>query len=289
MLQRQRHKAETQEIKDGRVAAVCGDRDTDGQAEPWSTRWRYRRSRGPSRSGFSKSGIFDSKSPAMAATLSGILYFLQFGGYCSGVRAKFMRLLFRLAVCSCLLMLMVVDAHADRRVALVIGNGAYRNVPALPNPPNDAADVAASLKRSGFDIIFETNLDQGGMQDAAIRFAREARTADVALFYYSGHALQFGGVNYLIPVDAILRDEVDLRRMARADEILADLQQAKNLRILVLDACRDNPFADSLKRSLGLSRSVSVGRGLAKMESPDGTIISYATQAGKLGRASDDN
>jgi hypothetical protein len=141
--------------------------------------------------------------------------------------------------------------------------------------------VAAALARSGFDIIFETNLDQLGMQEASIRFAREARTADLALFYYSGHALQFAGVNYLVPIDAEVRDEADLRRMARADQILADLQQAKNLRILVLDACRDNPFAEDLKRSIGRSRSANVGRGLAKMESPDGTIISYATQSGR--------
>jgi hypothetical protein len=103
----------------------------------------------------------------------------------------------------------------------------------------------------------------------------------VAFFYYSGHALQFAGTNYLVPVDAQLRDEADLRRMARADQILADLQPAKNLRILVLDACRDNPFAEDLKRSMGRSRAASFGRGLAKMESPDGTIVSYATQSGR--------
>jgi len=93
--------------------------------------------------------------------------------------------------------------------------------------------------------------------------------------------MQFAGVNYLVPVDAELRDEADLRRMTRADQILADLQQAKNLRILVLDACRDNPFAEDLKRSIGRSRASNLGRGLAKMESPDGTIISYATQSGR--------
>jgi hypothetical protein len=192
-----------------------------------------------------------------------------------------MRWLYRFALSVMLFSLMAADAYAEKRVALVIGNGAYRNVPTLPNPPNDATDVAAALRRSGFDVIFETNLDQIGMQDASIRFAREARTADVALFYYSGHALQFAGVNYLVPVDASLRDEADLRRMARADQILADLQQAKNLRILVLDACRDNPFAEDLKRSIGRSRSANVASGLAKMESPDGTIISYATQPGR--------
>jgi hypothetical protein len=192
-----------------------------------------------------------------------------------------MRWLYRFALGLMLFSLTALDAKAEKRVALVIGNGAYKSVPKLPNPANDAADVAAALKRSGFDIIFETNLDQIGMQDASIRFAREARTADVALFYYSGHALQFAGINYLVPVDAELRDEADLKRMARADEILADLQQAKKLRILVLDACRDNPFAEDLKRFIGRSRAVNVGRGLAKMESPDGTIISYATQPGR--------
>jgi uncharacterized caspase-like protein len=175
----------------------------------------------------------------------------------------------------------VSDVHAERRVALVIGNGAYKNAPALPNPLNDALDVSTALAKSGFDVISKANLDQLGMQDALIKFAREARTADVAMFYYSGHALQFAGTNYLAPIDAILRDEADLKRLTRVDEILADLQQAKNLRILVLDSCRDNPFAEDLKRSLGRSRNAAFSRGLAKMESPDGTIISYATQAGR--------
>jgi uncharacterized caspase-like protein len=192
-----------------------------------------------------------------------------------------MRFFGDLGLCVCFLFLTTLGASADNRVALVIGNGAYRNVPVLTNPINDATDVAAKLTRSGFDVILETNLDQAGLQDAVIRFARKARGADVALFYYSGHALQFAGVNYLVPIDAVLRDEVDLRRMARADEVLADLQQAKNLRILVLDACRDNPLADDLRRTIGQGRGINVGRGLAKMESPEGTIISYATQSGR--------
>jgi hypothetical protein len=119
------------------------------------------------------------------------------------------------------------------------------------------------------------------MQNATIQFARAARTADVALFYYSGHALQFAGVNYVVPVDAELRDEADLRRMVRVDDVVADLQQAKNLRILVLDSCRDNPLADELKRSVGTTRSASIGRGLAKIDSPEGMIVAYATQAGR--------
>jgi uncharacterized caspase-like protein len=119
------------------------------------------------------------------------------------------------------------------------------------------------------------------MQDAAIRLARAARTADVALFYYSGHAVQYAGVNYLMPIDAKLRDEADLRRMPRVGGILADLQQAKNLRILVLDSRRDNPLADELRRSIGSARSARIGRGLARMDSQEGTIISYSTQVGR--------
>lgn len=172
-------------------------------------------------------------------------------------------------------------SRADTRVALVIGNGAYQNAPRLPNPPNDATDVAAALKRSGFETILATNLDKAGMDEVTIRFARAARTADVAMFYYSGHAMQFGGVNYLAPVDAKLTDEADLRRMVRIDEIVADLQQAKNLRILVLDSCRDNPLAETLKRSIGPTRALSLQHGLAKLDSPEGMIVAYATQSGR--------
>jgi uncharacterized caspase-like protein len=177
--------------------------------------------------------------------------------------------------------LLQAQALADNRVALVVGNSAYAHAPHLPNSSHDAEDVAAALKRMGFDTIVGIDLDQAGMRDAAIRFARAARNADVALFYYSGHAMQYAGVNYLVPIDAELHDEADLRRMARVDEVLADLQQAKNLRVLVLDSCRDNPLADDLKRSIGATRGVTIGRGLAKMDSPDGTIIAYSTQSGR--------
>jgi caspase domain-containing protein/polyglycine hydrolase-like protein len=163
----------------------------------------------------------------------------------------------------------------------VIGNGAYAHVPHLPNPSHDAEDVAAALKRTGFQTIVGIDLDQAGMQDAAIRFARAARTADIAMFYYSGHAMQYAGVNYLMPIDALLQDEADLRRMVRVDDILSDLQQAKNLRILVLDSCRDNPLADDLKRSIGITRSANIGRGLARIDNPEGMIVAYATQAGR--------
>ncbi len=172
-------------------------------------------------------------------------------------------------------------SYAEKRVALVIGNGAYKNAPALPNPRNDAQDVSVALKRAGFEIITGIDLDRNGMDDAVARFARAAREADVAMFYYSGHAVQFAGLNYLMPVDAKLMDETDLRRMTRVDEIVSDLQHARNLRILVLDACRDNPMAEQLKRSIGLTRAASMQRGLARIDTPHGMIVSYATQAGR--------
>ena len=172
-------------------------------------------------------------------------------------------------------------ASAEKRVALVIGNGAYAFKAELINPPHDAEDVAAVLKRTNFEVIFATNLGHVGMQDAAIRFSRAARNADIALFYYSGHAMQANGINYLMPIDAKLDDEADLKRFVRVDDIMNDLQQARNLRILVLDSCRDNPFAEDLKRSLGSTRGASVRQGLSKVDAPLGAIVSFSTQAGQ--------
>ena len=179
------------------------------------------------------------------------------------------------------LLLGLAPAQAERRIALVIGNGAYKHAPRLDNPTNDATDVSAALKRAGFETIIGLNLDKTGMEDATIHFSRAARQADVAMVYYSGHAMQFNGINYLLPVDAELKDEADLRRLVRVDQIVADLQQARNLRILVLDACRDNPLAEALKRSMGSSpRSALIERGIKRIENVHGMIVAYATQAG---------
>lgn len=174
-----------------------------------------------------------------------------------------------------------VHAWAEKRVALIIGNGAYTNAPRLPNPSHDADDVAAALKNIDFDVIRGTDLDRAGMQDAVIRFARAAQSADVGIFYYSGHAMQFNGVNYLMPIDAKLDDEADLYRFTKVDDVLGYLQQVKALKILVLDSCRDNPLTETLKRSIGATRAVSLQRGLAAMQAPTGMIVSYATQAGR--------
>jgi formylglycine-generating enzyme required for sulfatase activity len=178
-------------------------------------------------------------------------------------------------------LLFSMPASAEKRVALIIGNSAYKNATPLLNPRNDATDVAASLKRLGFETVTGFDLDKAAMEELAGRFARTAREADVALFYYSGHAMQFAGINYLMPVDARLADEADLRRMLRVDDVVANLQQAAKLRILVLDSCRDNPLAEGLKRSIGITRAAAMQRGLAKMDNAQGMIVAYATQAGR--------
>lgn len=178
----------------------------------------------------------------------------------------------------------VATAHAEKHIALVIGNGDYQNTGKLRNPRNDAQDVAVALERIGFEVILRLDLDKPGMDQAALQFARVAPTADVALFYYSGHAMEFGGQNFLMPVDAKLSDEHDLRWMFRADDVVSVLKRAKALQILVLDACRDNPLAEELKRSISTTRSVAPSRGLARIdeESSKGMIISFATQPGQV-------
>ena len=182
-----------------------------------------------------------------------------------------------------LLLASALHAGAERRVALIVGNAAYEYAPALRNPRNDAEDVAAALERNGFEVILGVDLIQTDMQETMIRFSREARSADVALFYYAGHAMQFEGVNYLMPVDVSLDDEADLRRLIRTDDVVKDLQQARNLRILVLDACRDNPLAANLSRSLGggTRGAVSLAPGLARIDSREGMIIAFSTQPGQ--------
>jgi uncharacterized caspase-like protein/TPR repeat protein len=171
-------------------------------------------------------------------------------------------------------------ALAERRVALVIGNSAYKHAAKLPNPVNDAADVGNALKKLGFEVDIVTDLDKRAMDKVFNKFAKAALGADAAVFYYSGHGLQFEGKNYVVPVDAELDDPEDVRyELARVDDVLADLKNASGVRMLVLDACRDNPLAAQLKARVGGTRSSGVSRGLAKMENAEGTLIAYATQS----------
>jgi tetratricopeptide (TPR) repeat protein len=165
-----------------------------------------------------------------------------------------------------------------RRVALVIGNSDYQFANKLPNPVNDAADIAATLKRLKFDVVEGKNLDRRGMDDAIRQFGRKLEGADLAVFFYAGHGLQVGGKNYLVPIDAKLERPADLALDAvEVSTVLYQMEAERRVNLIFLDACRDNPLARSLARSLG-TRSTSVGQGLASIQSAVGTMIAYATQ-----------
>jgi hypothetical protein len=176
---------------------------------------------------------------------------------------------------------------AEKRVALVIGNGAYRDVAELPNPPNDAREVAGSLKRLGFTVIEGYDVAKAEMDQRLRDFGRAADNADTAVVYYAGHGLQVADKNYLVPVDAKLEHgEQDVRwELVPLDAVLEETQTAKRLQVIILDACRTNPFAAKMARSLG-SRAVGKDRGLAAVSEDGGTniIVSYATAAGKVAK-----
>jgi len=188
---------------------------------------------------------------------------------------------FRLFVLSIIsIALGCTSALAEKRVALVIGNSAYQKVAKLPNPSNDAAAIAAMLKAAGFDSV-ESRLNVPGtdLRKALREFAAKAREANVAVIYYAGHGIELDGSNYLIPVDATLETDGDvLDETVPLDRVLFAVEPAKQLRLVILDACRDNPFARTMKRTIA---SRAIGRGLAKVEptSPN-TMIAFAAKAG---------
>ena len=174
-------------------------------------------------------------------------------------------------------------APAAQRVALVIGNSAYEHTDALRNPGNDAADMAGALKRLGFEVVEGTDLDFDGFYDKLRAFEEASRGADVTLFFYAGHGLQVQDSNWLAPVDAKLETKLDLRRGAiELDTVMESMRGTKKL--VFLDACRNNPLAGELARSMGLSRAVATRRGLARVEveSGSGTLIGYATAPGDV-------
>ncbi|HEV7306450.1 caspase domain-containing protein [Ensifer sp.] len=183
---------------------------------------------------------------------------------------------------SLLLVLSASQALADKRVALVIGNATYQNVAPLPNPGNDAADMAAKLEGLGFEVVRGRDLDLEGVRRAVRDFVGRLDGADLALFYYAGHGLQVDGENYLAPVDAKLGSQVDLEFEAvPMNLILTAMERSTRVNVVLLDACRDNPLAVNLARSMG-TRSASVGRGLAKVGTGIGTLIAFATQPGNV-------
>ena len=168
----------------------------------------------------------------------------------------------------------------EQRTALVIGNGAYSSGP-LKNPVNDATDLAAALKQSGFTVTLKKNANLQEMVESIEDFGNSLKRGGVGLFYYAGHGVQVNSVNYLLPVNARINKESDVRFQALdAGRILAEMENANNgLNIVILDACRDNPFGKSFR---------SVSRGLAIVaNAPSGTFISYSTGAGQVARDGD--
>ena len=174
----------------------------------------------------------------------------------------------------------------DRRIALVVGNSAYENVAALPNPARDARLVADVLKRTGFaTVTLLTDLRKDALVDALRDFAGRAETADWAVVYYAGHGMEVGGVNYLIPTDAKISADRDIGFEAvPLEQVLNAAERAQKLRLVILDACRDNPFASQMKRTLTVA-SRSVSRGLAAVEPDAGTLVVYAAKDGETALA----
>ena len=173
-------------------------------------------------------------------------------------------------------------AKADKRVAFVVGNGAYKNVTPLPNPPIDAKSMAGVLRNAGFDVVEGINLTRDKMTERLLEFGKKTQGADVAVFFYAGHGIAVSGTNYLLPVDADIKSEMDVK-LGNAINIDVTLDQTMNdakVKLVFLDACRDNPFANNIKNSAG-TRSVSVQKGLAEMSSGEGTLIAFATGPGQ--------
>lgn len=162
----------------------------------------------------------------------------------------------------------------ERRVALVIGNGSYKDSP-LVNPVNDAQDIAATLRAMNFEVVLGVNLSQEQMELKIQNFGRMISGGGVGLFYYAGHGIQVNGANYLVPVDANITIEEEVKyKSVDAGFVLAQMESARNrLNIIILDACRNYPFARSFR---------STQQGLASIDAPSGTLIAYATAPGQV-------
>lgn len=187
-----------------------------------------------------------------------------------------------------ILLLSIVVVHflapqpslADKRVALVIGNSGYENVAALLNPSNDAAAVSEMFRKASFDVVeSRRDLSNAEMRRALRAFSDQARDADVAVIYYAGHGIEMDGTNYLIPVDAVLERDTDAYDEAISlDRVLQAVESTKQLRLVVLDACRDNPFQPP---SPVRYRSFA-NLGLAAVQAPRGTLVAFSTTPGQL-------
>jgi hypothetical protein len=176
--------------------------------------------------------------------------------------------------------LLGTPAAAQTKVALVIGNSAYRSVPVLPNPAHDAADVAASLERLGFSVRQVTDATYDDMRRALLEFGRKANDAEMAVVFFAGHGMEVGGENWLVPVDAELRIDVNAEQEAIAlRSVMLAVSSASKLGMVMLDACRNNPFLVKMNRT-AVTRSVD--RGLARIEPTSNVLVAYASKDGTV-------
>ena len=187
-----------------------------------------------------------------------------------------------LTVLGLLLCLSADPALAEKRVALVIGVSEYQQAPRLPNPSRDAEAMAALFKKAGFDIVVsKRDLGVADLRRTIREFSETSRDADISVVYYAGHGIEVDGTNYLVPADARLVSDFDIEDEAISlDRVLKALDPAKRLKLVSLDACRDNPFTRTMKRTVA---SRAIGRGLAKIEpTMSDTLIAYAAKAGAV-------
>jgi hypothetical protein len=169
-------------------------------------------------------------------------------------------------------------AHAQTKVALVIGNGAYQNVPALPNPPHDAADIAAAFERLGFSVQLIKDANYDAMRRALLQFSSKAREADMAIIYFAGHGMEMDGENWLVPVDAELKTDLDMNQEAISlSSIVLKVTPATKLGLVILDACRNNPFSGKMKRTVATR---AIGRGLSRIEPTNNVLVAYSAKDG---------
>jgi hypothetical protein len=169
-------------------------------------------------------------------------------------------------------------AAAQTKVALVVGNGAYRGVSPLTNPTNDARDVGASFERLGFEVRRVVDGSFDDMRRALLEFNRKARSAEVAIVYFAGHGIEVGGENYLIPIDAELKTDIDVDHEAMSlRSVMPSVESASKLGLVILDACRNNPFSSKMQRTV---RTRSVSRGLAGVEPSGNVLVAYAAKDG---------
>jgi formylglycine-generating enzyme required for sulfatase activity len=172
----------------------------------------------------------------------------------------------------------IIPGHTQPRVALVIGNSSYRNVPALPNPANDAADIAESLERVGFIVRRVMNGNSESMRAALRDFVPQARRSEIAVIFFAGHGIEVGGENWLVPIDAELNEDIATEQEAIAlRSLLPVVGSASKLGLIILDACRNNPFAARMQRSLPVR---AVVRGLARVEPAGSVLVAYAAKDG---------